>query len=152
MPRIDPATIEPKRGSDYPAPFHLPLAGREARNVMPAGADFVANHVIVPPGGWSSQRHWHVGEDEIVVVLSGAAILVDEEGRHPMAAGEIAVFPKGDGNGHKLVNEGDAPLVLLAVSLPEASKVVYSDIDLIWTPEGGEQQRNGTPYPRRDQA
>lgn len=152
MPKVDLATITPKCGSDYPAPFHLPLAGREARSVMPGGADFVANHVIVPPGGWSSQRHWHEGEDELVVVLSGEAMLIDDDGRHPMAAGEIAVFPKGDGNGHKLVNEGAVPLVLLAVSLPEASTVVYADVDLIWTPEGGEQHRDGTPYPPRDQA
>ncbi|MGJ3628127.1 hypothetical protein AB5I41_16285 [Sphingomonas sp. MMS24-JH45] len=25
----------------------------------------------MPPGKWSSQRHWHEGEDEIVVVLAG---------------------------------------------------------------------------------
>lgn len=63
-----------------------------------------------------------------------------------MNAGDIAVFSKGDGNGHKLVNESGTDLVLLAMSRPEASTVHYSDIDLIWTPEGGEQHRDGTPY------
>jgi uncharacterized cupin superfamily protein len=151
MPKVDITGIEPKRGSDYPRPFDRPLDGREARSVSKAGGlvDFNTNHVIVPPGGWSSQRHWHEGEDELVVILSGNAVLIDEDGRHPMAAGEIAVFPKNDGNGHKLINEGKAPLVLLAVSRPEMSKVEYSDIDLIWTPEGGEQHRDGTPYDPR---
>ena len=148
MPKIDIMAIEPKHGSDYPHPFNLPLAGREARNVTKAtgAVDFNANHVIVPPDGWSSQRHWHKGEDELVVVLSGNAVLIDEHGRHAMVTGDIAIFPKGDDNGHKLINESDTPLVLLAVSRPEVSKVHYSDIDLIWTPEGGEQHRDGTPY------
>ncbi|MGY4395514.1 putative cupin superfamily protein [Sphingomonas sp. UYAg733] len=148
MPKIDLDLIEPKRGSDYPHPFELPLAGREARSVARAGGliDFNANHVTVPPGCWSSQRHWHEGEDELVVILSGDAVLVDDVGRHPMTAGDVAVFPKGDGNGHKLINESDAPLVLVAVSKPETSKVVYSDIDLVWTPEGGELHRDGRPY------
>lgn len=148
MPKIELTAITPKRGSDYPYPFNLPLANRQARSVT-AGigvTDFNANHVIVPPGCWSSQRHWHEGEDELAVIVSGEGILIDDEGRHAMVAGDIAVFPKGDGNGHKLVNESDSDLVLVAISRPEASTVHYSDIDLIWTPEGGEQHRDGTPY------
>jgi uncharacterized cupin superfamily protein len=148
VPKIDLKAIAPKLGSDYPHPFNLPLNGRQARSVT-AGVDvtdFNANHVVVPPGCWSSQRHWHEGEDEIVVVLSGKGILIDDEGRHEMTAGDIAVFPKGDGNGHKIVNESGDDLILLAISRPEASTVRYSDIDLIWTPEGGEQHRDGTPY------
>lgn len=154
MPVIDVAAIAPKCGSDYPAPFHLPLQGREVRNVAAAGGagDFNANHVIVPPGCQSSQRHWHEGEDELVVILSGEGILIDDHGRHAMRAGDIAVFPKGDGNGHMLVNESDATLVLLAVGRPEASRVVYSDIDLVWTPDGGERHRDGSPYSGQDQA
>ena len=148
MPKLDWTTIEPKRGSDYPPPFDAPLAGREVRSLSRAGglADFNANHVVLPPGCWSSQRHWHVGEDELVVVLSGDVVLVDDSGRQPMTAGDVAVFPKGDGNGHKLVNESAAPAVVMAIGLPEASTVHYGDVDLVWTPERGEQHRDGTPY------
>lgn len=151
MPKIDIMAITPKLGSDYPPPFDAPLAGREARAVGAAGGatDFNANHVILPPGCQSSQRHWHAGEDELVVVLAGEAVLVDDDGRHPMRAGDVAVFPKGDGNGHMLVNESPAPATLLAVSLPERSTVTYIDVDLVWTPDGGERHRDGTPYPPR---
>lgn len=148
MPKVDINAVTPKLGSDYPHPFNLPLEGRQARSVT-AGAgvtDFNANHVVVPPGCWSSQRHWHEGEDEMVVVLSGEGILIDDKGRHGMTVGDIAVFPTGDGNGHKVVNKSGNDLVLLAVSRREASTVHYSDIDLIWTAEGGEQHRDGTPY------
>lgn len=148
MPKITVTAITPKCGGDYPHPFVLPLAGRELRNVTRAAgaSDFNANHVILPPGCWSSQRHWHEGEDELVVILSGCATLIENSGRHVLSAGDIAVFPKNDGNGHTFVNESSAPVVLLAVSRPEVSMVHYSDIDLIWTPEGGAQHRDGTPY------
>ena len=148
MPKIEVMAVEPKLGSDYPHPFELPLVGREARNVAKEGGvvDFNANHVIVPPGCWSSQRHWHEGEDELVVVLSGNAVLIDQDGRHAMVAGDIAVFPKNDGNGHRLVNETAVPLVILAIGKPEMSKVEYADIDLVWTPESGQSHRDGTPY------
>ena len=149
MPRIDIASLAPDTvGSDYPAPYDQPVAGRIVRDLAPAGGatDWIANHVVVPPGNWSSQRHWHAGEDEIVVMFAGEAVLVDDDGRHPMRTGDVAVFPKGDGNGHHLVNESDADCVLLALSHKEGSLVTYSDIDLLFSPEAGETHRDGTPY------
>jgi uncharacterized cupin superfamily protein len=148
MPKVDLNLILPKLGSDYPRPFDEPLSGRQARRISQATeiTDFNVNHVIVPPGSWSSQRHWHEAEDELVVVLSGTGVLIDDEGRHPISAGDVAVFPKGVANGHHIVNEGQEALVLVAVSHEERSTVHYSDIDLIWTPEGGELHPDGTSY------
>ena len=148
MPRIVIENAPAKLGSDYPPPYDAPLSGRVARNVAAAGGltDFIANHVVIPPGGWSSQRHWHADEDELVVILSGSAVLIDDDGRRPMKAGAVATFAKNDGNGHHLVNEGDIPCVLIAVSLTEASLVTYPDIDLLWSPETGETHKDGTPY------
>ena len=139
MPKIAIDDVPPAQGSDYPPPFRAAAANRLVRDLSSAGGlgDFVATHVVVPPGGWSSQRHWHEGEDEIVVVLSGEAVLVDDDGAHPMRAGDIAIFPKGDGNAHHLRNEGGAPCVLFAVSLPERSPVHYPDIAMRWSPRDG---------------
>src|SRR3546814_10455205 len=83
----------------------------------------------MPPGGWSSQRHWHEGEDEIVVMLAGTAVLVDDDGRHPMHPGDVAIFPKGDRNGHHLVNESAAACVFVALGRPEKSPCPYPDAD-----------------------
>ncbi|WP_339348164.1 cupin domain-containing protein [uncultured Sphingomonas sp.] len=139
MPKIVLDTIPPAEGSDYPEPFAAAASDRLVRDLSSAAGlrDIVATHVVVPPGGWSSQRHWHEGEDEIVVILSGAAVLVDDHGTHPMRAGDIAVFPKGDGNAHHLRNDGDEPCVLFAVSRPEASTVHYPDIAMRWHPDTG---------------
>src|SRR3546814_11357890 len=64
LPKLDPDTIPFTTGGSYPPPLDAPVAGRVVRNLStPAGAtDWVANHVTMPPGGWSSQRHWHEGE------------------------------------------------------------------------------------------
>jgi uncharacterized cupin superfamily protein len=152
MAILDLASVPTKMGSDYPAPFGEPLAGRVVHRVSRGGGltDFLANHVTIPPGGWSSQRHWHEGEDELVVVLSGEGVLVDDHGRHPVAAGSIMTFPKAVANGHRLQNEGATSLVLLAVSLEEKSTVHYPDIDLLWRPDVGETHLDGTPYPKVD--
>lgn len=139
MPKLDLDRISPAEGSDYPPAFAAAASNRLVRDLSTAAGlgDFVATHVVVPPGGWSSQRHWHEGEDEIVVVLAGEAALVDDTGHHPMRAGEIAVFRKGDGNAHHLQNSGTVPCVLFAVSLPERSTVHYPDIPMRWSPDGG---------------
>ena len=67
------------------------------------------------PAAWSSQRHWHEGEDEFVVMLEGEAVLVEEEGETILRAGDCAVFPKDVANGHHLVNRSDRPCAFLAV-------------------------------------
>jgi uncharacterized cupin superfamily protein len=139
MPKVDVERLPSHEGSDYSAPFQKAASDRTVRVLSEAMrlGDFVATHVTVPPGGWSSQRHWHEGEDELVIVLSGAAVLVDDTGRHPMQAGDIATFRKGEANAHHLRNESDSPCVLFAVSLPEASTVHYPDIAMRWHPRHG---------------
>ena len=149
MPKVTIDAVQPKRGSDYPAPYDTPLAGREARNVAAAGGatDFVANHVVLPPGCLSSQRHWHEGEDELVVMLDGEAILVDDHGRTPMRAGDIAVFVKNDGNGHVLINESDRDCTLLAIGKLALTDCHYPDIDMhLFAGAGRQKRKDGSDF------
>ena len=130
MPKLDLERIRPEPAGQSPPEFTEAARGRVVKVLDRASglADFVATHVVPPPGGWSAQRHWHEGEDELAVILTGHAVLVDETGRHPMGPGDVAVFPKDDRNAHHLRNEGDEPVTILAVSLPERSPVHYPDI------------------------
>lgn len=139
MPRLDLASIAAKRGSDYPTPHDRKVAGREVRMLGEAVGltDFVVAHSVVPPGGWSSQRHWHEGEDELVVVVAGKGVLVEEAVQTRLAPGDVAVFPKGRADGHHIVNDGENPLVLVAVSLPERSPCHYPDLNIVWSPDEG---------------
>ena len=147
MPKIDLDTIPQTNATGYPPHHAGEVAGRWYRRLGPATglAEFGVSHVTLAPGAWSSQRHWHEGEDEFVVVLSGEAMLVEDETRTPMRPGDCAAFPKGVANGHVLVNESDQPCLFIAVGRPSATDCHYPDIDMRWD---GTAQR----YVRRDGA
>lgn len=148
MPKIDLDAIEPTNRTGYPAPFDREVAGRWYRRLAPVSGltDFGVSHVTLQPGAWSSQRHWHRGEDEFLVMLSGEAVLVDDRGRQVLRPGDCAAFPKGDGNGHHLRNESAADCTFVVVGGGEQQGGEYSDVDMIFTSDGRYLRRDGTDY------
>src|ERR1700722_8627369 len=133
MPKIDPKTAPEGSGSRYPAPFTLPCLGRSWRRLGAAAGltEFGVNLVRLPPGVWSSQRHWHAEEDELVYVLEGELVLVTDAGEEPMRAGDCAAFKAGVRDGHCLQNRSPGDAVFLAVgSRSSADSGEYPDIDL----------------------
>ena len=149
MPKIDLSAIEPRNTTGYPPPYNQAVAGRWARRLAgPAGLSLMgASHVVLKPGAWSSQRHWHAEEDELVVVLSGECVLEEDQGETLLRAGDIAAWPRGVRNGHCLQNRSDADCAVLAVSAGDAERDwgEYPDIDLQFTPQGY-RHKDGTPY------
>ena len=83
MPKVDLDAIEQTNRTGYPPPFDKEVQGRWYRRLAPAAglSDFGASHVVLKPGAWSSQRHWHDGEDEFLVMIEGEAVLVEDDGR-----------------------------------------------------------------------
>lgn len=149
MPKVDLDTIPQNNRTGYPAPYAEAVQGRWVRRMSPALglADFGASHVVLKPGAWSSQRHWHEEEDELVVMLSGEAILVDDQGRTPLRAGDIAAFPKNDGNGHHLINEGTVDCLFVAIGRPSASACHYPDIDMhLGAGDRAYHRKDGRPF------
>ncbi len=106
-----------------------------------------ASHVTLLPGAFSSQRHWHRGQDELVVMLAGEAVLIDDAGETPVGPGDVLAFPAGDANGHCLHNRSDAPCVFVAVSAGarETDSGEYPDIDMVFDAEGY-ARKDGTRY------
>ena len=100
--RIDLTPLTSVVGTLYPPPFDVPCRARERTKLGdPAGlSQFGVNLCRLPPGAWSSQRHWHSREDEFVYVLSGEVVLVTDGGEEILRAGDAAGFPAGDTNGH----------------------------------------------------
>jgi uncharacterized cupin superfamily protein len=148
MPKVDLAAIEEVNRTGYPAPFDAEVAGRWQRRLAPAAGltEFGASLVRLDPGAWSSQRHWHVGADEMVVMLSGTATLIEDGGETELVAGDIVAWPKGVRNGHPLVNRGEDPCTFVAIGAGPEEGGAYSDIDMIFTPDGTYAHRDGTPY------
>ena len=148
MPRIDLDAIEQVNRTGYPPPFNEPVAGRWYRRLAAAAGltEFGVSHVVLKPGAWSSQRHWHDGEDEFLVMLSGEAVLVEDDGRTTLRPGDCCAWPKGSTNGHHLINESDAECSFICMSGGKNEGGGYSDIDMIFTPEGTYAHKDGSPY------
>jgi uncharacterized cupin superfamily protein len=148
MPKVDLEKIEQTNRTGYPAPFDQDVQGRWVRRLAPPSGltDFGVSHVVLKPGAWSSQRHWHNGEDEFLVMLEGEAVLVEDDGRTVLKPGDCAAWPKGNTNGHHLRNESDRDCSFVVVGGGTNTGGGYSDIDMMWTVDDGYIHKDGTPY------
>ncbi len=150
MARIDQAAVAQRIGSGYPAPFAQAAAGRIKHALGQAGGlrDFGVNLVHLPPGAWSSQRHWHSAEDEFIYVLSGALNLVMQSGEQLLQANDCAAFPRGVADGHHLINRGSETAVYLEIGSRRDDDVCrYPDIDLHFDATCDcYTHKDGTPY------
>lgn len=148
MPKVELEALTLTNRTGYPAPFDQAVAGRWYRRMGPPSGltDFGASHVTLKPGAWSSQRHWHEGEDELVVMLAGEAVLIEDGGETVMRAGDIAAFPKAIRDGHHLVNRSDTDCVFVAIGGGTNTGGFYPDIDMIWDADDRYLHKDGTTY------
>jgi uncharacterized cupin superfamily protein len=150
--RIDPKTLPETVGTLYPSPFDKPCRARGRRKLGDAAGltQYGVNLLRLPPGVWSSQRHWHTKQDEFVYVVSGEITLVTDEGAEILKAGDCAGFKAGEPNGHHLQNRSDAEALVLEIGTRnEGDSSPYSDIDMVVPPDGKPvlyAHKDGTPY------
>ena len=150
--RIDIDAIAPMTGTLYPPPFDRPCRARERKRLGDAAGltQYGVNLLRLPPGAWSSQRHWHTHGDEFVYVLSGEVVLVTDGGEEVLRPGDAAGFKAGDENGHCLQNRSNADAMILEIGTRLAEDAAfYPDIDMV-APAGGKPaiytHRDGAPY------
>lgn len=150
--KIDVANLSPVIGTLYPPPYDEPCLSRERTKLGDAAhlTQFGVNVLRLPPGAWSSQRHWHTEADELIFVLSGEITLVSDAGDEILRPGEAAGFKAGDPDGHCLQNRSDTEATVLEIGSRMASDAAhYADIDL-YSPPGGKPavytRKDGTPY------
>jgi uncharacterized cupin superfamily protein len=144
MPRIDIASLPVETGTNYPEPFRNVVAGRERKRLGNAVAldQFGVNLTRIKPGTSSALRHWHAIEDELVYILAGEVVLVEDGGETVLRAGDAAGFKAGSGNGHHLVNRSDRDAVYLEIGTRSVrDRVVYPDVDLV-----NEKDERGTLF------
>ena len=146
--KIDIDAIPQSNATGYPAPFDQPVAGRWWRRLASVGGltALGASHVVLKPGGWSSQRHWHNGEDELLVMLSGEAVLIEDSGRTVLRPGDVCAWPEGLADGHHLINESKSDCSFIAVSAGPDMGGEYPDIDMIWDANETFRHKDGSAY------
>lgn len=151
-PAVTATAVAPATPRGYPGPYAHVTEGRTRRALGDALGltQFGVNYTELAPGGMSSLRHWHTGEDELVFVLSGEVVLVTEAGEQTLRAGDCAGFPANSGDGHHLQNRSSAPAAYLEIGHRSAAEEVhYVDADLhLVRGEGWREfrRKDGTPY------
>jgi uncharacterized cupin superfamily protein len=151
--KIDIAAAPRSDGTLYPPPFDEPCRKRRRVKLGDAAGltQFGVNLCTLPPGAWSSQRHWHTSEDELIYVVSGEVVLVTDDGEEILRAGDAAGFKAGDRNGHHFQNRSARDVVLMEIGTRVMGDVAhYSDIDMMTLAgKPGYAHRDGTLYPEQ---
>jgi len=152
--KIDLEKAPTRLGTLYPAPYDVPCLDRK-RWLLGVAANltgFGVNLCRLPPGTWSSQRHWHSDDDEFICILAGEVVLVTNAGEEILRAGDCAGFKAGEADGHHLQNRSDQEAVILEVGTnAPCGCAEYPDIDLR-SVAAGYVHKDGRPYgsgPRR---
>ena len=128
------ADLPVRVGSNYPAPHDGPCQQRRRQALGDAFglSQFGVNLLELPPGTWSSQRHWHERQDELVYVLEGEVVLVTDAGETTLTQGMTAGFRAGDANGHHLINRSDRTVRVIEVGTRTVEEVAhYPDIGMM---------------------
>src|SRR6202167_2858437 len=115
MPKIDIAKLPIDSRTGYPPPLDRVVVGRGRKRLGNAvGLDqFGVNLTTLRPGAASSLRHWHQQEDELVYVLEGEVVLVEDGVETVLKPGDAAGFKANVPNGHQLVNKSGRDAVYL---------------------------------------
>jgi len=154
MPRIDIDAIPLDTKTNYPVPFHKAVEGRARKRLGRAAGltQFGVNICTLRPGAASSQRHWHENEDELVYVLAGEVVLVEDGGETVLRPGDAAAWKAGVENGHCLINRSNSDAVFIEVGTRATSeRSHYSDIDMQVVRDASGfnyLHKNGEPYPK----
>jgi uncharacterized cupin superfamily protein len=152
MPKIDIAKIPLDTRTGYPPPFDRVVKGRVRKRLgNAAGLDqFGVNLTTLKPGASSALRHWHAHEDELIYVLEGDLVLIENDGETVLRPGDAAGFKANSGNGHHLVNRSGRDAVYLEIGTrSKHDRVEYSEVDMmVIRDENGMRymHKNGDPY------
>jgi uncharacterized cupin superfamily protein len=153
MKKINIASLPVNWGSCYPSPFDQPVAETRRQNLARSqGLEaFGVNLKTMPPGSWSSQRHWHSHEDEFVWVVEGELTLVTDAGEEVLRVGDCAAFKAGEPDGHHLINKSPHIAKVLEIgNADRRDRCVYPDIDMLAEPEvEAFSHCDGSLYPLR---
>jgi uncharacterized cupin superfamily protein len=83
---------------------------------------------LLPAGQAAYPYHFHLAEEEVLVLLDGALALRTPDGWERVRRGDVVRFPAGADGAHQLVNDTDAPARFLAISTHgQPDVVLYPD-------------------------
>jgi uncharacterized cupin superfamily protein len=83
---------------------------------------------LIPAGQVAYPYHFHLAEEEVLVLLEGTLLLRAADGWSRLKSGDVVRFPPGADGAHQLVNDTDADVRFLAISTHgQPDVVIYPD-------------------------
>lgn len=111
---------------------------RAALGQQAGGERLGASLFALPPGQAAFPMHYHLGNEEMLVVIAGTPSLRTAEGERRLEQGEVVSFPRGEAGAHQVVNRGEEEVRVLLISEMNAPEVVVR-------PESGKLSAFGRP-------
>jgi len=113
-----------------PNAYDPALPGGAARLGEAAGADRLGLSAYELAPGESLVYHYHLGREELLIVLRGTVALRTPDGWRDVEPGGVAAFPRGPSGAHGCENRSGESVRLLMVSEQNGPNVsVYPDTD-----------------------
>jgi uncharacterized cupin superfamily protein len=101
------------------------FSGRRAKLGERAGGSRLgASLYELAPGSAAFPFHYHLGNEELLIVISGTPVLRAPAGDRRLETGEVVAFPIGEEGAHQVVNRDSEPARILIVSEMNAPDVV----------------------------
>lgn len=122
MPNIgDPRFDEPRE--------HPGFRALRARLGRQAGSERLGLSLWeVAPGEAAYPYHYHLAEEEILIVLTGRPSLRTPDGWRELQEGEVLAFTRGERGGHQILNSAGDTVRFLALSTSgDPDLVIYPD-------------------------
>lgn len=104
--------------------------GSRSRHLSRLFGDYKVGVLIeeLEPGKQSSPAHYHIHEEEHVLMLEGEATLRLGDQSYPLKQGDYVCFPAGQRAGHCLLNHGSTTCRYLVIGERDPNEVVvYPD-------------------------
>jgi uncharacterized cupin superfamily protein len=152
MPKIDIAKLPVDTRTGYPPPLNRVVEGRIRKRLGDAVGlnQFGVNLTTLKPGASSALRHWHEKEDELIYVVQGEVVLIEDGGETVLKPGDAAGFKANTPNGHHVVNRTGSDAVYLEIGTRSKHETArYPDVDLMAVRDDNGMRythKNGEPY------
>ena len=138
------------------------FSSRRARIGYELGSELVGCSLWeIPPGEAAYPYHYHLADEELVIVVRGRPTLRMADGLRELEEGEVIRFALGDDGAHQIINRSQDTVTFLAVSSNgRTDVVVYPDSDKLGMgerlPKGGGlraffQREDAVDYWHREQ-